>query len=139
MQREKKVVSDSPGLVDFATGLMNSVLNLPDGQVKFFGEFTVINPAHQKKFFGLYKVTLGLVDSSYSLPKWQAVKLTFFAPWVMLLVVGESPAPALYYSSSMLTYFHCVICDRSVKTVASLSQLLSWKMKQTSSTVYFVA
>ena len=69
MQCAKKVVSDSPGLLDFATGLMNSVLNLPDGQVKFFEEFTVINPAHQKKFFGLYKVTLGLVDSSYSLPK----------------------------------------------------------------------
>ena len=33
-QRAKKVVSDSPGLVDFAIGLVNSVLNLPDGQVK---------------------------------------------------------------------------------------------------------
>ena len=44
-QCAKKVVSDSPGLVDFATGLVNSVLNLPDGQVKFFGKFTVISPA----------------------------------------------------------------------------------------------
>ena len=34
MQRTKKVVSDSPRLVDFAIGLVNSVLNLPDGQVK---------------------------------------------------------------------------------------------------------
>jgi len=25
-------------------------------------------------------MTCGLVDASYSLPKWQAVKLTFFAP-----------------------------------------------------------
>ena len=33
-QRAKKVVSDSLGLVDFAIGLVNSVLNLPDGQVK---------------------------------------------------------------------------------------------------------
>ena len=33
-QRAKKVVSDSPGLVDFAIGLVNSVLNLPDGQGK---------------------------------------------------------------------------------------------------------
>ena len=31
----KKVVSDSPRLVDFAIGLVNSVINLPDGQVKF--------------------------------------------------------------------------------------------------------
>ena len=35
-QGAKKVVSDSPGLVDFAIGLVNSVLNLPDGQVKIF-------------------------------------------------------------------------------------------------------
>ena len=44
--------SDSPGLVDFAIGLVNSVLNLPDGQVKIFEEFKlhkncVINPAYQ--------------------------------------------------------------------------------------------
>ena len=32
-QRAKKVVSDSPGLVDFAIGLVNSVLNLPDSEV----------------------------------------------------------------------------------------------------------
>ena len=35
-QWAKKVVSDSPGLVDFAIGLVNSVLNLPNGQVMFF-------------------------------------------------------------------------------------------------------
>ena len=35
-QRAKKVVSDSPGLVDFVIGLVNSVLNLPDGQAKIF-------------------------------------------------------------------------------------------------------
>ena len=51
MQRTKKVVSDSLGLVDFAVGLVNSVLNLPDGQVIFFAgnsnyRRTVINPAH---------------------------------------------------------------------------------------------
>ena len=39
IQRAKKVVSDSPGLVDFAIGLVNSVFNLPDGQVMFFEEF----------------------------------------------------------------------------------------------------
>ena len=35
-RRAKKVVSDSPGLVDFAIELVNSVLNLPNEQVKFF-------------------------------------------------------------------------------------------------------
>ena len=53
IQRAKKVVSDSPGLVDFVIGLVNSVLNLPDGQVKYFDEFNLqknceINSAHQK-------------------------------------------------------------------------------------------
>ena len=38
-QRAKKVVLDSLGLVDFAIGLVNSVFNLPDGQVMFFEEF----------------------------------------------------------------------------------------------------
>ena len=36
-QHAKKVVSDSPGLADFAITLVNSVFNLPDGQVMFFG------------------------------------------------------------------------------------------------------
>ena len=36
-QRAKKVVSDSPGLVDFAIGLVIFVLNLPQGQVLYFG------------------------------------------------------------------------------------------------------
>ena len=40
-QRAKKVVSDSSGLVDFAIGLVISVLNLPDGQVLFFGEIQI--------------------------------------------------------------------------------------------------
>jgi len=56
-QCAKKVVSDSPRLVDFTIGLVNSVLNLHDGQVEFFGEFKlhencVINPAYQKSFWG---------------------------------------------------------------------------------------
>ena len=38
-QRAKKVLSVSPGLVDFAIGLVNSVFNLPDGQVMFYEEF----------------------------------------------------------------------------------------------------
>ena len=38
-QCAKKVVSNNPGLVDFAIGLMNSVFNSPDGQVMFLEEF----------------------------------------------------------------------------------------------------
>ena len=45
-------MSYSPGLVDFAIGLVNSVINLANGQVKFFEEFKLhknclINPAYQ--------------------------------------------------------------------------------------------
>ena len=40
-QHAKKVVSDSPGLVDFAVGLVIFVLNLPDGQVLFLGEIQI--------------------------------------------------------------------------------------------------
>ena len=32
-------MSNSLGLVDFATGLVSSVFNLPNGQVVFFEEF----------------------------------------------------------------------------------------------------
>ena len=32
-------MSESPGLVDFAIGLVNFVLNLLDGQVNYFEEF----------------------------------------------------------------------------------------------------
>ena len=85
MQRAKKELYDSQGLVDFAIRLVNFVLNLPNGQVKLFEEFKLqknclINPADQK-VFGLDKMAFGLVRASYSLPKWQAVQLTFLAPW----------------------------------------------------------
>ena len=40
-QRAKKGMSDSPGLVDFAIGLVFLVLNLPDGQVLFLGEIQI--------------------------------------------------------------------------------------------------
>ena len=39
--RAKKVVSNSPGLADFAIGLSDFCLNFPDGQVLFFGEIQI--------------------------------------------------------------------------------------------------
>ena len=83
MRCAKKVVSDSPGLVDFAIGLVIFVLNLPDGQVLFFGEIQITEGCNQswlsKGALGLVEMTCGLLHASYSLPEWQAVKLTFFA------------------------------------------------------------
>ena len=86
-------MSNSLAPVDFAVGLVNSVLNMPNEQVNFFGKFTlqkmkpVINPAHPKFYFGLIKLTLGLEHVSCSLPEWQAVKLTFFAPCLFLVLL----------------------------------------------------
>ena len=80
----KKLVSDSLGLVDFAIGLVNSVNNLSNRQVEFFEEFKLqmnyeINLLI-KTFLGLLEMLFGLVNFSFSLPEWQAVKMTFFAP-----------------------------------------------------------
>ena len=84
LQRSKIVMSDRPGLVDFAFGQVNSVLNLPDGQVNFLGKFKLQKDGNQscksKRVLGLAEMTCGLVHASSSLPERQAVKLTFFAP-----------------------------------------------------------
>ena len=74
-------MSDSPGLVDFAIGLLIFVLNLPDGQVLFLGKFTLQKDCIsilliQKGVLGLVEMTCGLTHASYSLPEWQAAKLT---------------------------------------------------------------
>ena len=84
-QHAKKVVSDSPGLVDFVIGLVNSVFNLPDGQVMFFlrnsnNRRTVKSILFVKKLLGLAEMTSGLVTASFSLPFGQAVKVIFSAP-----------------------------------------------------------
>ena len=78
--------SNSPRLVDFAIRLVVSVLNLADGQVKFFWNSKLQKNCNQSclsnMFFRLHVVEMifGL-HASYSLPKCQATKLTFFVPW----------------------------------------------------------
>ena len=66
LQHAEKVVLDSPGLVYFAIGLVDSLLNLLDRQVKSFGEFnyyrrTVNNIDHQL-FFKLVEMTFRLTS-----------------------------------------------------------------------------
>ena len=70
-QCAKKGLSHSPGLVDFAIGLVNSVFFFClMSKLSFFAEFkiyrTVVNPAYQKNFLGVVKMTVGLVHASYS-------------------------------------------------------------------------
>ena len=47
MQGTKKVVSDNPGLVEFAVGLADSVLNLPSRQMTFYGVFKLQKNCNQ--------------------------------------------------------------------------------------------
>ena len=71
-QRAKKVVADSPGLVDFAIGLVNSVFNLPNGQLMFLRNSndrrTVKSILLVKKLLGLVEMTSGLVNASSAGP-----------------------------------------------------------------------
>ena len=77
-------MSDSPGPVDFPIGLVNSVINLLNGQVKLFEEIKLRKNCEInlliKTFLWLAEIMFGLVNVSFSLPEWQAVKMTFFAP-----------------------------------------------------------
>ena len=70
-QRAKKVVSNNSGLVDFAIGLVNSVINLPDRQVKFFEGFKLQKNCEInlliKTSLGLVEMMSGLVNVSFSL------------------------------------------------------------------------
>ena len=71
--------------MDFAIGVVFFVLNLPDGQELFFlGKFKLQKDCYKscqsKRVLGLVEMTCGLVHAIYSLPEWQAVKLTFSAP-----------------------------------------------------------
>ena len=87
MQHAKKVVSDSPGLVDFAIGLENYVINLSDGQVNFFEDFKLQKNCEinllVKTFLGLVEKMFGLVNVSFSLSEWKAVKRTLHPARVM--------------------------------------------------------
>ena len=38
----------------------------------------------------MFETTFGLVQTGYSLPKWQAVKLTFFAPWSLSVLLDHA-------------------------------------------------
>ena len=75
-QHVPKVVSNSPGLVDFVT--------CPTGKWSILRNSTYRRTRKSilliKKFWGLDEMTFGLVNATFSLPKWQAVKMTFFEP-----------------------------------------------------------
>lgn len=62
-------MSDILGPVDFAFGLINSLLDLPNGQVKFFKKFKVQNNCNlqsypSKLFLELVKMASGLATAN---------------------------------------------------------------------------
>ena len=75
---------DCPGLVDFAIRLVNSVWGT-NGKVKFFGKFNLHKNCNQtcwsKNFFRTTLNDFWSSTATYSLPDWQAITLTFFAPY----------------------------------------------------------
>ena len=72
IQCAKKVMSDILRLVDFAIGLVNFVLNLPDGQVLCFGKFKLQNNTIQ---FTMTSFKEGSAITYYSFLTWSPQKL----------------------------------------------------------------
>ena len=105
-QRAKKVVTDSLGLADFATGLVKSVFNLPDGKWcslrNLNNRRTVKSILLVKKLLGLVEMKSGLVNANFSLPEWQGVKMIFFAPWSKNLVTHT-----IVQSTVVILRFQC--------------------------------
>ena len=93
VQCAKKVVSDRPGASGFCYRASEFCFYLPDGQVMFFKEFkkrrTVKSILLVKKFLGLVEMTSGLVNTIFSLPEWQVVKMIFFAPCCTLIGISK--------------------------------------------------
>ena len=58
-----KFVSNSPGLLDFAIGLVDSDHHLPDGQVKFFWELKLQN--YCRAYFFNFQVDLCFSSRSH--------------------------------------------------------------------------
>ena len=63
-----------------------------------------------KELLGLVEMTSGLVNASFSLPKWQAVKITFFAPvTVQTLKPGhleeDCPITTFFWKQKILRSF----------------------------------
>ena len=80
---QRKQCPIGPGLVDFAIGLENSVINFLRRTRNSNYRSTVKSICSSKRFWGQLKRCLGsfgLVNVSFSLLEWQAVKMTFFAP-----------------------------------------------------------
>ena len=51
-----------------------------------------------KKLLGLVEMASGLVNASFSLPEWQAVKMIFFAPYIYkVILIYENQSVTIFF------------------------------------------
>ena len=62
-------------------------------------------------------MTCGLAHASYSLLEWQAVKLTFFAPWVLGMVMYANEFETKEKEKLTATYVIYVLYLRPVRKI----------------------
>ena len=86
-----KVVSNSPGLVDFTIGLVNSVLNPPNWLVKVLGEFELLKNCNQfcSSFSLLYWHKLGAQQHGCSWVKMNSTNWSSPNVWVFIAQLVE--------------------------------------------------
>ena len=94
-------MSDTPGLLDFAIGLVNPVINLPNGQVKFFEEFKLQKNCEVnlliKTFLGLVEMMFGLVN--VQLARISSCKNDFLCTLLIILLL-------FFFFSHFFSRFH---------------------------------
>ena len=105
-QHAKKVVSNSLRLVDFTIRVANSVLNLPDRQMKCFGEFILQNnydkSCSSRIAFGLVEMTFGLVHAGYSLPNMASYRINSFCSLINQVLVKYLHTLPIYIHVAVL-------------------------------------
>ena len=110
-QHAKRVVSDTPGLLDFAIGLVNPVINLPNGQVKFFEEFKLQKNCEVNL---LIKTFLGLVEMMFGLVNVQLARISSCKKWLSL-----HPAIFFFFCTLLIMLFFCIFAVISLVTSIS--------------------
>ena len=94
-------MSDTPGLLDFAIGLVNPVINLPNGQVKFFEEFKLQKNCEVnlliKTFLGLVEMMFGPVFN-VQLARISCCKNDFLCSLLIILL--------FFFFSHFFSHFH---------------------------------
>ena len=145
--------SDSPGLEKFCyRRLVNSVINLPNGQVKFYYRRTIQcnQPAHHNVFGASWNDVWASINVSFSLLEWQALTMIFFAPcfkWsflyffyyfsyltfslynMLLILSGENRCWSLLWLKGWISVFvkhKCKVCSDCLKLLLCFQAVLSW-------------